>query len=103
MFEGHIVPLLHARWAGRRRVEIRVLTNVADESLLNPIFVRVMASVPDSYLKADPIGFGPDVKLPVYIAGEGENEEAAASIAQQAKQQLGERLMALGYAFVPPS
>ena len=62
-----------------------------------------MAAVPGSYLKADATGFGPDVKLAVYIAGEGKDEEVAVSIAERAKAQLSGGLAALGYAFVQPS
>jgi nicotinamide-nucleotide amidase len=97
MFQDSVVPLLRARWAGRYRVEIRVQTNVADESLLNPLFERVMTRVAGSYLKADPKGFGPDVQLAVYITGEGADEETARAIAQQAQGQLKDALEALGY------
>ncbi len=100
MFQASVAPLLRAHWAGRQRVEIKVRTNVSDESLLNPVFERVMAAVPGSYLKADPSAFGPDVQLPVYITGEGENEEVASTIVQRAKDQLRDGLTALGYALV---
>ncbi|MBI3325718.1 MAG: competence/damage-inducible protein A [Nitrospinae bacterium] len=103
MFQAHVEPLLRACWGGRRRIEIKVQTNVSDESLLNPIFERVMAAVPGSYVKADPTGFGPAVKLAVYIAGEGKDEEAAVSIAERAKAQLSKGLATLGYALVHPS
>ena len=43
MFEASVAPLLRARWAGRHRLEIAVQTNVADESLLNPLFEQGMA------------------------------------------------------------
>jgi nicotinamide-nucleotide amidase len=97
MFQASVAPLLHSRWAGRYRVEIAVQTNVADESLLNPLFERVMAAVAGSYLKADPKGFGPDVRLAVYITGEGDDEAAAHAIVQQARDQLKGALEALGY------
>ena len=45
MFQASVAPLLRARWAGRHRLEITVQTNVADESLLNPLFEQVMAAV----------------------------------------------------------
>jgi len=101
MVQAHVEPLLRERWAGRRRVEVKVRTNVADESLLNPLFERVMTAVPGSYLKADPTGFGPNVQLAVYIAGEGANDEAASAIVQRAKDHLGDGLIALGYALLP--
>jgi nicotinamide-nucleotide amidase len=97
MFQASVAPLLRARWAGRHRVEIKVQTDVADESLLNPLFERVMAAVAGSYLKADPKGFGPEVRLAVYITGEGASEEAAYAIAQRAQDQLKDALEALGY------
>ena len=97
MFQASVAPLLRARWAGRQRVEIKVQTDVADESLLNPVFERVMAAVAGSYLKADPKGFGPEVRLAVYITGEGSSEEKARAILQQARDQLKEALEALGY------
>ena len=100
MFQAHVEPLLRAQWGGRRRVEIKVQTNVPDESLLNPLFERIMAAVAGSYLKADPKGFGPDVQLAVYITGQGETEEAARSRVQQAQERLREGLEALGYALV---
>ena len=98
MFQASIAPRLQLLWGGRRRVEIQVRTNVADESLLNPLFEAVMAAVPGSYLKADPKGFGPDVQLAVFITGEGENEAAAHTIVQQAQEQLRNGLEALGFA-----
>jgi len=97
MFQGSVAPLLRARWAGRHRVEISVQTDVADESLLNPLFERVMAAVAGSYLKADPKGFGPEVRLAVYITGEGASQETARAIAQQARDRLKDALEALGY------
>jgi nicotinamide-nucleotide amidase len=100
MFEASVAPLLRTRWAGRHRLEIAVQTDVADESLLNPLFERVMASVTGSYLKADPKGFGPEVRLTVYITGEGVSEEAARAIVQQARDQLKVALEALGYGLV---
>jgi nicotinamide-nucleotide amidase len=100
MFEASVAPLLRTRWAGRHRLEIAVQTDVADESLLNPLFERVMASVTGSYLKADPKGFGPEVRLTVYITGEGVTEEAARAIVQQARDQLKVALEALGYGLV---
>ncbi|MBI3330180.1 MAG: competence/damage-inducible protein A [Nitrospinae bacterium] len=100
MFQAHVERLLRERWVGRRRAEIKVQTNVADESLLNPLFERVMAAVPGSYLKADPSQFGVDVQLTVYITGEGKNEEAAGTIVQRAKDQLRAGLAALGYTLV---
>jgi nicotinamide-nucleotide amidase len=97
MFQASVAPRLRARWAGRQRVEIKVQTDVADESLLNPVFERVMAAVAGSYLKADPKGFGPEVQLEVYITGQGPTEEAARAIVHQARDQLKEGLEALGY------
>jgi nicotinamide-nucleotide amidase len=97
MFQASVAPLLRARWAGRRRVEISVQTDVADESLLNPLFERVMAAVAGSYLKADPKGFGPGVRLEVYITGEGASEETARAIVRRAQDRLKEALEALGY------
>ena len=96
MFEASVAPLLRSRWAGWHRLEIAVQTNVADESLLNPLFERIMASVAGSYLKADPKGFGREVRLVVYITGEGASEEAARTVVQQARQQLRDALEALG-------
>ena len=100
MFQASVDPLLRGRWAGRRRVEIKVRTNVADESLLDPLFERVMAAVPGSYLKADPSGFGPEVQLAVYIAGEGTDQDAAYAIVQRAKDQLRDALAMLRYTLV---
>jgi molybdenum cofactor synthesis domain-containing protein len=100
MFQASVEPLLRGRWAGWRRVEIKVRTNVADESLLNPLFERVMAAVPGSYLKADPSQFGPEVQLSVYIAGEGTDEDAAHAIVQRAKDQLRDALATLRYTLV---
>jgi nicotinamide-nucleotide amidase len=100
MFEASVAPLLRSRWAGRHRLEIAVQTDVADESLLNPLFERVMASVAGSYLKADPKGFGPEVRLTVYITGEGDSEEAARATVQRARDQLKVALEALGYGLV---
>ena len=97
MFEASVAPLLRARWAGRHRLEIAVQTNVADESLLNPLFEQVMATVTGCYLKADPKGFGPEVRLVVYITGEGSSEEAARTIVEQARDRLKAALEALGY------
>src|SRR5215510_10328188 len=90
MFQASVAPLLRARWAGRHRLEIAVQTDVADESLLNPLFERVMAAVAGSYLKADPKGFGPEVRLAVYITGEGATEQAARASVQEAHDQLKE-------------
>ena len=100
MFQASVAPLLGARWAGWHRVENIVQTNVADESLLNPLFEQVMAAVAGSYLKADPKGFGPEVRLAVYITGEGASEEMARAIVQQAQEQLKNALEALGYGLV---
>jgi nicotinamide-nucleotide amidase len=100
MFEVAVAPLLRTLWGGRRRVEIQVTTTVADESLLNSIFEAVMATVPGSYLKADPKGFGPDVQLAVFISSEGESEAAANTIVQQAREQFRSRLEALGFAML---
>src|SRR5919108_587521 len=97
MFEASVAPLLRSRWAGRHRHEIAVQTDVADESLLNPLFEQVMAAVAGSYLKAHPKGFGPDVRLVVYITGEGPDEATAQAILQQARDELKEALEALGY------
>jgi nicotinamide-nucleotide amidase len=97
MFQSSVAPLLRERWAGRYRMEVAVQTDVADESLLNPLFEQVMAAVAGSYLKADPKGFGPEVQLVVYITGEGASAEAARAIVQQARDQLKDALEALGY------
>jgi molybdenum cofactor synthesis domain-containing protein len=97
MFETFVAPLLRSRWVGRHRLEIAVQTDVADESLLNPLFERVMASVAGSYLKADPKGFGREGRLVVYITGEGASEEAVRTIVQQARHQLSDALEALGH------
>jgi len=97
MFQTSVAPRLQARWAGRHRMEVQVQTDVADESLLNPLFERVMAAVPGSYLKADPKGFGPEVGLAVYITGEAAGEEAARVIVQEARDQLKDALEPLGY------
>jgi molybdenum cofactor synthesis domain-containing protein len=97
MFQGSVAPLLRQRWAGRCRVEMAVQTDVSDESLLNPLFERVMAAVAGSYLKADPKGFGAHVRLVVYITGEAANEDAAHDIARQAREHLKDALEALGY------
>ena len=85
MFETFVAPFLRSRWAGWHRLEIAVQMDVADESLLNPLFERIMASVAGSYLKADPKGFGREVRMVVYITGEGASEEAARTIVQQAR------------------
>ena len=97
MFKTFVAPLLQTRWVGRHRLEIAVQTDVADESLLNPLFERVMASVAGSYLKADPKGFGREVRLVVYVTGDGASEEAARTIVQQAREQLRNALEALGH------
>jgi molybdenum cofactor synthesis domain-containing protein len=97
MFQASVAPLLQARWAGRHRIEVQVQTNVADESLLNPLFERIMREVPGSYLKADPKGFGPEVRLAVYITGEAASQETAGAIVQHARDQLKDALEALGY------
>src|ERR671925_1175311 len=97
MFEASVAPLLRSRWAGRHRHEIAVQTDVADESLLNPLFEQVMAAVAGSYLKADPKGFGPEVRLAVYITGEGADEEAARATVQRARDHFKAALEALGY------
>ena len=49
MFESSVAPLLRSRWEGWHRLEIAVQTDVADESLLNPLFERIMASVAGSH------------------------------------------------------
>jgi hypothetical protein len=95
-----VAPRLRARWSGRYRLEIKVLTNVSDESLLNPLFERIMAAMPGSYLKADPKGFGPDVQLAVYITMEATTEETARSRVQEVQAQLRVGLQALGYALL---
>jgi molybdenum cofactor synthesis domain-containing protein len=100
MFQASVASRLRTVWGGRRRVEVKVQTNVSDESLLNPLFERVMAAVPGSYLKADPKGFGPDVQLAVYIAGEGESEAAAQAIVQHARERFKAALEALGFAIL---
>jgi nicotinamide-nucleotide amidase len=100
MFQTFVAPRLQARWAGWHRMEVQVQTDVADESLLNPLFERVMAVVPGSYLKADPKGFGPEVRLAVYITGEAASEETARAIVHQARDQLKDALEALGYGLV---
>jgi molybdenum cofactor synthesis domain-containing protein len=100
MFTSFVAPLLRSRWAGKHRLEIAVQTDVADESLLSPLFERIMASVAGSYLKADPRGFGRDVWLVVYITGESASAEAAHSIVQRARHQLREALEALGHGLV---
>jgi molybdopterin-biosynthesis enzyme MoeA-like protein len=92
-----MAPLLQTRWAERQRLEIAVQTDVADESLLNPLFERVMATVSGSYLKADPQGFGPEVRLAVYITAEAASEKAARAIVQQVRDQFKDALEALGY------
>ena len=97
MFEASVAPLLRSHWAGRHRLEIAVQTDVADESLLNPLFEQVMETVTGSYLKADPKGFGPEVRLVVYITGEGASEGAARGVVEQARDRLKEALEALGY------
>jgi nicotinamide-nucleotide amidase len=97
MFQESVAPLLRRRWAGRCRVEIAIQTNVSDESLLDPLFERVMAAVAGSYVKADPKGFGPNVRLIVYITGEGADEDTAQAIVRQARGQLKDALEALGY------
>jgi nicotinamide-nucleotide amidase len=97
MFQASVAPLLQARWAGRHRIEVQVQTDVADESLLNPLFERIMAEVPGSYLKADPKGFGPEVRLAVYITGEAANQETAGAIVQHARDRLKDALETLGY------
>jgi nicotinamide-nucleotide amidase len=97
MFQGSVAPLLRQRWAGRCRVEIAVRTNVSDESLLDPLFGRVMAAVAGSYVKADPKGFGPDVQLVVYITGEGADADTAQAIVRRARDHLKGALEALGY------
>jgi nicotinamide-nucleotide amidase len=97
MFQASVAPLLQARWAGRHRIEVQVQTDVADESLLNPLFERIMAEVPGSYLKADPKGFGPEVRLAVYITGEAANQGTAGAIVQHARDRLKDALEALGY------
>jgi nicotinamide-nucleotide amidase len=97
MFQESVAPLLRQRWAGRSRVEIAVRTDVSDESLLNPLFERVMAAVAGSYLKADPKGFGPNVRLVVYITGEGADEDTAQATVRQARDHLKNALEALGY------
>jgi nicotinamide-nucleotide amidase len=97
MFQESVAPLLRQRWAGRCRVQIAVQTDVSDESLLNPLFERVMAAVAGSYLKADPKGFGPNVRLVVYITGEGADEDAARAIVRRARDHLKAALEALGY------
>src|SRR5919108_5292727 len=97
MFEASVAPLLRGRWAGRHRHEIAVQTDVADESLLNPLFEQVMAAVAGSYLKADPKGFGPDVRLVVYITGEGPDEATAQAIVRRARDRFKAALQALGY------
>jgi len=61
------------------------------------LFKQVMAAVPGSYLKADPKGFGPEVRLAVYITGEAAHEETARVIVQQARERLKHALEALGY------
>jgi molybdenum cofactor synthesis domain-containing protein len=98
MFQTSVAPFLRPLWEGRHRVEIQVRTNVADESLLNPLFEAVMAAVPGSYLKADPKGFGPTVRLAVFITGEGDSVESAQCIVQQAQEQFKNDLEALGFA-----
>jgi molybdenum cofactor synthesis domain-containing protein len=100
MFQASVAPLLRVRWAGRHRLETAVQTDVADESLLNPIFERVMAAVAGSYLKADPKDFGPEVRLTVYITGDGASVEAARAIIDQAREQLKDGLEARGYGLV---
>jgi len=60
-------------------------------------FERVMAVVPGSYLKADPKGFGAEVRLAVYITAEAASEEAAHAIVHQARDQFRDVLEALGY------
>jgi molybdenum cofactor synthesis domain-containing protein len=100
MFQASVAPLLRERWAGWHRVEISVQTDVADESLLNPLFEQVMAAVAGSYLKADPKGFGPEVRLVVYISGEGASEEDARAIVQRAHDQLKNALEDLGFGLV---
>ena len=97
MFQESVAPLLRQRWAGRCRIEIAVQTDVSDESLLNPLFERVMAAVAGSYLKADPKGFGPGVRLVVYITGEGADEDTAQAIVRRARDHLKGALEALGY------
>jgi nicotinamide-nucleotide amidase len=97
MFQDSVAALLRTYWAGRYRTEIAVHTDVSDESLLNPLFERVMAAVPGSYLKADPKGFGPDIRLTVYITGDGPDEDTARAIVQQAQDRLRAGLEALGY------
>jgi nicotinamide-nucleotide amidase len=97
MFQESVAPLLRQRWAGRSRVEIAVQTDVSDESLLNPLFERVMTTVAGSYLKADPKGFGPNVRLVVYITGEGADEDTAQATVRQARDHLKNALEALGY------
>jgi nicotinamide-nucleotide amidase len=100
MFQISVAPRLRARWSGRYRLEIKVQTNVSDESLLNPLFERIMAAMPGSYLKADPKGFGPDVQLAVYITVEAASEETARSSVHEVQAQLRDGLQTLGYALL---
>jgi molybdenum cofactor synthesis domain-containing protein len=101
MFQASVAPVLRSLWGERRRIEIQVRTNVADESLLDPLFQQVMAAVPGSYLKADPKGFGPEVQLAVFISGEGDSETAAQTIVEHARIRFKNALEALGFALLP--
>jgi hypothetical protein len=61
------------------------------------LFERIMSAVAGSYLKADPKGFGREVKLAVYITSEGAGADAARSLVEQARGQLKEAPEARGY------
>ncbi len=99
MFQASVAPLLQARWAGRHRVEVQVQTDVADESLLNPLFGQVMAMVPGSYLKADPKGFGPEVQLAVYITAEAavRRQRAPSSTKREISSRMAWRPWGMGW------
>ena len=47
--------------------------------------------------KADPKGFGPQIRLVVYITGEGTSEDTAHRTVEEARAQLKEALEVLGY------
>ncbi|NMG05682.1 molybdopterin-binding protein [Brasilonema sp. UFV-L1] len=97
IFEEPLQPILKTIFGNSVFIEIIVIVNCNDESILAPIIKKVFENHQDkTYIKSRPKIFGSDVKLRVIISGTGNSKEEVEHNLNRTLQELKEELLLAG-------
>ncbi|MFQ5808771.1 MAG: competence/damage-inducible protein A, partial [Armatimonadota bacterium] len=98
IFRQPLGPALRRIFGSGAFVELALVADCGDESVLAPLLAQVATRHPDAYVKSRPRRFGSDVRIRITISARADSREGAGECLQRAADDVRRALESHGIA-----